>query len=321
MIRAATPAPSEFVAAPRVEPPATLDAFRSEASYLGADHGRNERRVWVVSAICAVMLAVQLAGGALFHSMALTAGGLHMAAHVAVLVTAAAAYRLARRLAADPRFAFGAGKISYLAGFANAVVLAITGVGIGVESLQRLVSPEAVDYASALPLAAAGLVLNLLCMALLKPTRLAHRHDEVGDLNLSAAHLHLSADAAISLLTIGGLFAGQRLGWAFADPLLGLLGAALVGQFAFTLVRQAGATLLDVNPSPALTAEIAKRLAAAGAEVLDLHVWRLGPGHHAAIAVLAAETPQPVERYRAALADVPGLSHLTVEVRSLGGAR
>ena len=192
----------------------------------------------------------------------------------------------------------------------------MTPLGIGVESVQRLFAPEAVGFASALPLAVAGLLVNLVCVWLLRPTHhAAHRHDHECDLNLSAAHLHLSADAIISGLTIAGLAAGRAFGWSFADPLLGLLGAGLVAQFALSLLRRAGAALLDVNPSAVLTAEIRHRLEGAGARVLDLHLWRLGPGHHAAIAVIAAEPPQAAETYRARLKDVPGLSHLTIEVR------
>ena len=47
----------------------------------------------------------------------------------------------------------------------------------------------------------------------------------------------------------------------------------------------------------------------------DLHLWRLGPGHHAVIAVIAAANPQSVAAYRARLAGLAGLSHVTVEVR------
>ena len=302
--------------APGGDPPRELDGFRTDRLYLGADHARNERRTWIVTAICAVTLAAQLAGGLLFHSMALTAAGLHMAAHVAVLLAAAGAYWLARRLAGDPRFAFGAGKVGYLAGFANAVVLAITAVVIAVESIERIAAPEAVDYDSAIPLAVAGLVVTLVCVWLLRPARRAHAHDRDGDLNLSAAHLHLAADAAISALSIAGLAAGSVFGWSIADPLTGLVGALLVAQFAYRLLRRAGAALLDVNPSPTLTEEIRKRLEASGARVLDLHLWRLGPGHHAAVVVVREDPPQPADVYRRRLQDLPSLSHLTIEVRT-----
>jgi Co/Zn/Cd efflux system component len=49
--------------------------------------------------------------------------------------------------------------------------------------------------------------------------------------------------------------------------------------------------------------------------VIDLHLWRLGPGHHAVIAVIAAAHPQPAAAYRERLAGLAGLSHVTVEVR------
>lgn len=292
-----------------------LDAFREDRTYLGADHRRNERRTWIVTVICAATLAVLVAGGMATHSMALMASGLHMAAHVAALLVAAAAYALARRHAGNPVFSFGTGKVGYLAGFANAVVLAVTSVLIAAESIHRLLTPGEVHYADALPIAAGGLAVTLVCMWLLKPTKLsADRYDPQGDLNLAAAHLHLTADAAVGVLALLAIFAG-RLGFTFADPLAGLLAAALVAQFAWTLLRRAGAALLDINPSPELTAEVRRRLSDQGERVIDLHLWRLGPGHHAAIAVIAAEHPAPVATYRARLAGLAGLSHVTVEVR------
>ncbi|MFC3078577.1 cation diffusion facilitator family transporter [Phenylobacterium terrae] len=304
---ATSPAPA------RIAPEESLDAFREDRVYLGADHRRNERRTWIVAGITVVALAAQIVGGLMFNSMALIAGGLHNAAHVAALLVAALAYRLARRYASDPRFSFGTGKLGYLAGFANAVVLAFTALLIAAESVERLIVPEEVAYTEALWLAAAGLVLSIVCMLILKPAGHAHPRDR--DLNLSAVHLHLSADAIVSGLAIAGLLAGRALGWSWADPLAGLAGAALVAHFALSLVRQASGVLLDVNPSPTLAAEIRSRLAAEGERILDLHLWQLGPDHHAAIVVIAADDPRPAEAYRARLAGLPGLTHLTIEVR------
>ena len=298
-----------------------LDAFRDDRTYLGADHRRNERRTWIVTAICVATLVALVLGGAATRSMALVASGLHMAAHVVALVVAAGAYALARRHADNPAFSFGTGKIGYLAGFTNAVVLAVTAVLIGVESMARLLSPEPVDYEIALPIAAGGLLVNLVCIWLLKPTGVtASRNDPQGDLNLSAAHLHLTADAAVSVLALLAIGAGQWMGLGFADPLAGLLAAGLVGQFAWSLIRKAGAALVDINPSAELTAEVRRRLSDEGERVIDLHLWRLGPGHHAVIAVIAAANPGPVATYRARLAGLAGLSHVTIEVRAGGEA-
>jgi cation diffusion facilitator family transporter len=303
----------------RTDSPDALDAFRADRTYLGADHRRNERRTWIVTAICAATLGVLVAGGLATRSMALMASGLHMAAHVAALLVAAAAYALARRHARNPAFSFGTGKLGYLAGFANGVVLAVTAVLIAAESVDRLLNPEAVAFHDALPIAVGGLAVNLVCIWLLRPTGAqAEQNDPDGDLNLSAAHLHLTADAAVSVLALAAVLAGRWLGWDFADPLAGLLAALLVAQFAWALMRRAGAALLDVNPSPELTAEVRRRLSAGGERVIDLHLWRLGPGHHAVIAVIAADHPGPVATYRARLAGLAGVSHVTVEVRGNG---
>lgn len=290
---------------------APLDAFRGDRVYLGADHARNERRTRVVAGICAVSLVSQVGGGLIFNSMALTAGGLHMAAHLAALLTASIAYAAARRYASDRRFSFGTGKLGYLAGFANAVALAVTALVIGIESVERLISPEPVAYGAAIWVAALSLGVNLVSALLLRPAD--HGHDS--DLNIGAAYLHLSADVVVSALAIAGLLAGRALGWAWADPVAGLLGAALVARFAWSLIGRAAGVLLDMNPDPALTEDIRARLSGPGERLLDLHLWRLGPGHHALVAVITAEEPQPPQAYRQRLAGLAGLSHVTVEVR------
>jgi Co/Zn/Cd efflux system component len=167
-----------------------------------------------------------------------------------------------------------------------------------------LLSPEHVHFGDALPIAAGGLAVNVVCILLLRPTgATAARNDPQGDLNLSAAHLHLTADAAVSVIAFLALLAGRQLGWEMADPLAGLLAAGLVGHFAWTLLRRTGAALLDINPSR-------------GEDLVDLHLWRLGPGHHAVIAVIAADHPAPPQAYHARLAGLGGLSHVTVEVRA-----
>lgn len=284
--------------------PASLDGF-------SADQRRNEIRTRIVATVCGLTLVAQIAGGAVFHSMALTASGFHMAAHLAAMLIAAGAYAFARRHAASPRFAFGAGKVGVLAGFANAMVLGVTAVLIAAESVERLFEPQAVDYASAVPLAIAGLAITLVCVWLLKPTE-----DGRHDLNLSAAHLHLSADAWVGMLSILGLIAGRRLGWAWADPAAGLVGAALVGQFALSLLGRAAAVLLDMTPPPEMEQTIRERLEAEGERVVDLRLWRLEPGRYAVAAVVCSRRPQSPQAYRTRLTGLAPLGHVTIEVRA-----
>src|SRR4029453_4247709 len=144
-----------------------LDDWRHDHVFLGAAHDRNERRTWIVVGLTTTMMVAEIAGGTLFGSMALLADGWHMSTHAAALAIAAFAYRFARSHARDPRFTFGTGKLGDLAGFASAVVLAVISLGIGYESVVRLLDPVSIRYAEATAIAALGLGVNLLSAWLL----------------------------------------------------------------------------------------------------------------------------------------------------------
>jgi cation diffusion facilitator family transporter len=292
----------------------TLDDWRHEHVFLGAAHDHNERRTWLVVGLTTVMMVVELTGGALFGSMALLADGWHMATHAGALAIAAFAYRFARRHARDPRFAFGTGKLGDLAGFASAIVLGVIALAIGYESAVRLFQPVPIHYAEATAIAAAGLLVNLVSAWLLGGEH-DHDHDHHDhDHNLRAAFWHVLADALTSVLAIAGLLAAWAWGWSWADPLIGIAGALVIAHWALRLVRDAGAVLLDAAPDRGLCETIHALLETGSDRIADLHVWRVGPGHHAAIVALVSDSPLPVETYKARLADLGRLSHLTIEV-------
>ena len=285
--------------------------------FLGADHGRHERRTRAVVAVSLVAMAAELWGGRAFGSVALTADGLHMSTHAAALLAAAAAYAYARRRGRDPRFSFGAGKVGDLAAFGSGVGLLVMAALIAAESVGRLLRPEPIAFAQGAAVAALGLAVSLASAVLLHHGTAdghAHGHAHGRDHNVWAAYLHMVADVLTSALTILALGVGARTGWTWLDPLVGLVGAALVASFAVQLMRRAGGALLDLQADPALAAEVRRRLEADGGRVVDLHLWRLGPGHLALLAQLVAAEPLAPSAYRARLSDLPGLSHVTIEV-------
>ena len=304
----------------------TLNGWRHEHVFLGAAHERNERRTWAVVALTAGMMAVEIAGGLVFGSMALLADGWHMSTHAGALAIAAFAYRYARRHARDPRFAFGTGKLGDLAGFASAVVLAMVALMIGWESALRLLQPVPIHYAEATSIAVAGLAVNLLSAWLLgrdhhhEHDDHHHDHGDHHDHNIRAAFWHVVADAFTSVLAIAGLLAAWIYGWTWLDPVVGVLGAFVIAHWSWRLIRDSGAVLLDAAPNAALVSAIAERLEQGDDRIADLHVWRLGPGHHGAIVSLVADEPLPVDVYKARLSDIAELSHVTVEVHRCTGA-
>jgi cation diffusion facilitator family transporter len=277
----------------------------------------------------------EIAGGTIFGSMALLADGWHMSTHAGALAIAAFAYRFARSHARDPRFTFGTGKLGDLAGFTSAIVLAMISLGIGYESVTRFFQPVTIHYAEAVAIAVVGLGVNLLSAWLLGEEHHHdhdhghdhdydhdhgdHRHHDHHDHNLRAAYWHVLADALTSVLAIAGLLAAWTFGWTWLDPFIGIVGALVIARWSWGLIRDAGAVLLDATPNKALAEAIRTRLEVDHDVIADLHIWRLGPGHHGAIVSLVSDHPEPVEHYRSRLAGMHEISHLTIEVHRCAG--
>jgi cation diffusion facilitator family transporter len=128
--------------------------------------------------------------------------------------------------------------------------------------------------------------------------------------------VHVLADAATSMLAIVALGAGLVYGVRWLDPLVGLVGAGVIGSWAYGLVRDSGMVLLDAEADPKLAKNIRAMIEGElGARVADLHLWRLGPGHRGLIVSLVSPDATTAEAIKQALrARHPDLSHVTVEV-------
>jgi cation diffusion facilitator family transporter len=404
--------------------------------FLGASHERNERKTWAVIALCTAMMLAEIIGGTLFGSLALIADGLHMSTHAGAILIAALAYTYARRHANDPRFGFGTGKLGDLAGFSSAIALAMIALLIGCEAVVRFFSPVRIHFAEAIPIAFAGLGVNLLSAWLLRGsdherghghghnlhaqghadesrrvetgnggvvvaviddgvsarfhltfeaplpaaasvslqtlrddgTRQSFSFDDCGrylrsreaipephafevrlqlpreehalsfvehtrpddhlarvgsvsahrDHNIRSAYVHVVADAAVSVVTIGGLTLARLFAWLWMDPLASIVGATVIASWAYGLIRDTGGVLLDVVPDQRMEGEIRKTIEEAGDELVDLHLWRLGPGHLGVVLSVLSQEPRTPDFFRAKLLPFKALSHITVEVQARG---
>jgi cation diffusion facilitator family transporter len=305
----------------------SIEPWQHHHVFLGAKHERHERRTWVVVALTAAMMVAEIVGGTLFGSMAVVADGWHMSTHAGALAIAAMAYRFARRHARDPRFTFGTGKLGELAAFSSALILALIAGLIGYEALWRLYAPVSINFVEATWLAVIGLLVNLASAWLLFDQdhhHAHHGHDEHADThhhlghahdsNIRAAYIHVLADAVTSVLAIVALLSGRFYGWVWMDPLMALVGAAVILRWSFGLIRSSGAVLLDMLPDRRFAGVIRKHLEVGDDRVSDLHLWRLGPGHIGLIAAIVSDHPQSPAVYKRRLRGIAGLSHVTIEV-------
>lgn len=303
---------------------------------------RGERRTRWVVAITLAMMAGELVAGSLFGSMALLADGWHMGTHAAALGVTLFAYAYARRHAGDARFSFGTGKVGALGGFASAVGLAVVALLVLGESARRLAAPVAIRFDEAIGVAVLGLAVNLACAWLLRghdhghdhgqahgPARAPRRGQDPGpaprgeaqphhrDHNLRAAYLHVMADALTSVLALAALGAGRGLGWTWMDPAMGVVGGLVIARWSWSLLQETARVLLDGELSEARRLAMVQAVERdAEARVADLHVWRVGPRHLAAIVSVVSRTPREPAHYRALLAEFDDLAHVTIEVHA-----
>ncbi|CEL29898.1 CDF family Co(II)/Ni(II) efflux transporter DmeF [Pseudomonas iridis] len=304
-----------------------IDRHSHDHQFLGASHDENARRTLWVVALTFVMMIGEIAAGYITGSMALLADGFHMATHAGALGIAAAAYGFARRNANNRRYSFGTGKVGDLAGFASAMVLGLVSLGIAGESILRLFQPTTVAFGEATVIAVVGLAVNLVSAFVLMGHHghdHGHHHDHAHehgghhhhDNNLRSAYVHVLADALTSVLAIAALLAGRYLGWVWLDPAMGIVGAIVIAKWAFNLMRDSSAVLLDATDEP-VAAEIRELLETSGdVRISDLHVWQVGPQARAAIVSVVASAGVTAEAVRARLAPVHELSHLTIELHS-----
>ena len=303
-----------------------------------------ERGTRLVMWITAVTMLVEILAGWLTNSMALLADGFHMSSHAVAIGLSAFAYAAARQHAADPRYAFGTWKLEVLGGFASAIFLLVVVAMMVVGSVERLLSPQPIQYAEAMAVAVLGLLVNVVCAFILSGAQHGshghghghghghHHHDDDGDddhghdqtpppkdLNLQAAYVHVITDAATSVLALVALAGGWWYGWSWMDPVMGIVGGVLVALWARRLIADTSKVLLDREMDDPVVGHIRLAVAQHGeasrSELTDLHVWRVGQQRYAcALSLLTHDGSLRPDAVRGWLVELDVVAHATIEI-------
>ena len=288
-----------------------------------------ERGTRLVLWITLGAMAVEILAGWWANSMALLADGWHMSSHAVAIGLSAFAYAAARRYARDPSFAIGTRKIEILGGFASAVLLLVVAGLMAAGSVERLLAPQPIHFAEAMVVAFLGLAVNVGCAAILHRAQghghgHAHHHDHdhahphPQDLNLRSAFVHVVADAATSVLAIAALAGGWLYGWAWLDPVMGLVGAVLVAFWARGLATDTSKILLDREMDHPVVDEIRAAVETGPVgetRITDLHVWRVGKqAYSCALTLVTHDARLTPAQVRARLSEHGEIVHTTIEI-------
>jgi len=110
---------------------------------------------------------------------------------------------------------------------------------------------------------------------------------------------------------------GKYYGLNWLDPVMGIVGALVIGRWALGLLRETAWVLLDHRADKDLHADILRRIEEAGEiRVRDLYIWNVGPRRLAAHVTVEDRVPRPPEYYKDLVAEIAHLDRVTVEIHS-----
>src|ERR1700686_5306788 len=266
-------------------------------------------------ALTCVVLAVELAGGLISHSLALLSDAGHVLTDVFALGLAWFAVSQANR-PADARRSYGYHRVSILAALVNSVTLIVIVLVIAYAAIQRLAHPEPVQGGVVIVAALVGIAINAFVVFGLR--------GEAHSLNVRAALLHVIGDIGAS---VGVVVAGAVIlltGWLYIDPLLSLAIAVLIAFGAWRIVRETVNLLMEGTPREIDLAAVTQEIT--GTELVasmhDLHVWALSSDEVAlSCHIVIADSPlgdaeHVVRDLESCLCGKFDIGHTTIQVES-----
>jgi cobalt-zinc-cadmium efflux system protein len=269
------------------------------------------RRLTAVLVLTGVFMVVEAVGGWLSGSLALLADAGHMLTDVGSLFLSLVTAWIALRPADDAK-TYGYQRWEILAALVNGAALFAIAVWVVFEALHRLDQPEPIKAGLFMGVAVAGLVVNVVSLAILHG---AHQHN----LNTRGAYLHILGDLLGSVGAIAAAAIIALTGWTQADPLISILLSLLILVGAWRLVRESTDILLEGVPKHVSMPEVERRMRAVPGvtAVHDLHVWTVTSGvvamsGHAVVPDLHVH-PEVLEGIRMEMARL-GIGHVTIQL-------
>lgn len=276
---------------------------------------KNRRSLWIVFGLTFTFFLVEVIGGVLTNSLALLADAAHMLTDVGGLGLALFAAWMSSK-PASPQRTYGYYRVEILAALANAVVLFLMSFFILYEAYRRFQAPPEVASLPMLVVAAVGLVVNLVGIALL-------RKSSGESLNMQGAYLEVVSDLLGSVGVIVAAVVIWMTGWYAADAVFSVVIGLFILPRTWGLMTQAVNVLMEATPAHVNLAMLERTMLTVDgvASVHDLHVWTITSGidamsAHVVLSPSASSSISEVvaERVAGLVKECFSIGHTTIQV-------
>lgn len=211
------------------------------------------KKILFVVIITIITMVLEIVYGFWTNSMGLLADGFHMGTHALALGLAFIAYYFCMKFKNNACFKSGTDKIKELSGYTSSLFLGISGIGIIIESIERLFNPLKIDFNQAMIVVVIGLIVNLVCILIMDFDNINdnfhhhnHEHKE-RDNNFKSAYFHILADLLTSIFALFALLFAKFFGFIFLDAVIGVLGGIIIIKWAINLLKSTAQNLLDIE--------------------------------------------------------------------------
>lgn len=238
------------------------------------EKGKEEKAMLWSVAIISVFIVIEMVGAYLSNSLALFSDALHLLTDAAALSIALGGFIISRKKPTET-FSYGYNRISVIAAFVNALMWFGIFAYIIYEAVDRLINPYTVDIVVMMPIAIAGLIVNLIIFKVL------HSHHDHDNINMRGAILHVLMDIIGSVGAIIGGVVIYFTEWYTIDAIISVVLASLILRSGWLLLYDSYRILMMGKPD-AITHDVVEKTIISELEgirdVHHIHIWELGSG-------------------------------------------
>ncbi|MDR0485001.1 MAG: cation diffusion facilitator family transporter [Alphaproteobacteria bacterium] len=277
-----------------------------------------------------VFTIIEFVGGYLSSSLALMADALHMLTDFVSLTFVYIGLHISQK-SNNKEKTYGYSRFEIILSLLNSIFLIIVCVYIVYEAVLRFLHPTPVNPKLMLPVAVAGLLINLLVMYIFRRTESKNQKKQEKlekpnskNLLMESNILHFLSDALGSVFVIIAGITIYYTGWYIVDPLLSLLMVFLISNNAFKIIFSSINILMESAPKDIHSGEIETYLEKNVEGVLDIHhihLWMLNEEEniitlHAVISKNSSYH-DVIENIKNALRSKFHIEHSTIQVEEI----